>query len=97
MKLELIVAPVVALYSPTVPLVTSVTNRWLRLSKAMPIGLVSPWPLMNVGLMVAPVMALYSPTVALPPFATKRTGWAFAGEAARPKHTATDRIAAILL
>ena len=57
---ELMVAPVMALYSPILPFVLLMTKR-LPPYSAMPAGLLNPE--MSEELIVAPVMALYSPIV----------------------------------
>ena len=69
MKELLIVAPVVALYSPIVLLPLFTTNRFPP-DNAMPNGAFNPEEMKEL-LIVAPVVALYSPTVLLPSFVTK--------------------------
>ncbi len=64
MKELLIVAPVVALYSPIVSLTRFVTNRFPP-DNAMPRGKSNPEEMKAV-LIGAPVVALYSPIVLLP-------------------------------
>src|SRR5713101_596866 len=68
-KLALIGAPVVALYSPTVPLLKFATKRWSPDRKS-PAGPSSPG--MKLALITAPVLALYSPTMPLKSLVTKR-------------------------
>ena len=63
--------PVVTLYCPMLPLPALTTKRLLLASIAIPIGPLSPWPLMKVVLMALPVVALYSPTVLLNKLRTK--------------------------
>jgi hypothetical protein len=62
-KLALIAAPVVALYSPTMPLPSFATNRRLP-DKASPCGWFTP--VMKLALITAPDEESYWPT-ALPP------------------------------
>ena len=62
-------APVVALYSPIVPLPLFMTHRSPP-DKAMPLGLFNPAT--SEALTAAPVVALYSPIVPPPRFATHR-------------------------
>ena len=69
MKELLMVAPVVALYSPIVLKLMLVTNRFPP-DNAMPGGKFNPEEMKEL-LIVAPVVALYSPTVLLPSFVTK--------------------------
>ena len=76
MKLALIVAPVVALYSPTVvplKLVPWFATKRLLPDNRSPTGPYSP--VIKLGLIAAPVVALYTPTVLISPatFATKRS------------------------
>src|SRR5271165_5396155 len=81
MKLALIAAPVVALYSPTVPKEVrlknvSATKRAVpSADNASPMGLMR-LPVMKLALITAPVAALYSPTVGVSRLSlvgTKRT------------------------
>ena len=58
-------APVVALYSPIVPLPPFATHRFPP-DTAMPIGPFNPET--SEAFTAAPVVALYSPIVSLPPF-----------------------------
>src|SRR5436190_21761877 len=81
MKAGLIVAPVVALYSPIVLLNSFATNRFPP-DNAMKRGKSNPET--KELLIVAPVVALYSPIVLFSPFVTKslpranaRTGESF--------------------
>jgi hypothetical protein len=67
----LIVAPVVALYSPIVLPTAFVTNRSPP-DNAMPRGSFNPEDMKEL-LIVAPVVALYSPIVSLPRFVTNRS------------------------
>src|SRR5256885_249708 len=69
MNEALMVAPVAALYSPTVFASSLETNRWLLLSTAKPRGWFSPW--MNVASIAAPVVALYFPTMLLLPLSQR--------------------------
>src|SRR5438270_540905 len=93
MKAALIVAPVVASYSPTVLLLKLATKRWLLPSIVSATGVESPWPLTKAALMVAPVVALYSPTVLLLRLATKRSGCPWAGPAASVRVRVTSKTA----
>ena len=68
MKELLIVAPVVALYSPIVLFKRFATNRFPP-DNAMPVGKSNPE--MKELLIGAPVVALYSPIVLLKAFVTK--------------------------
>ena len=78
MKELLIIAPVVALYSPIVLLTLLATSRFPP-ENAMPSGVINPEEMKEL-LMVAPVVALYSPIVSLPAFVTSR----FPPDKARP-------------
>src|SRR4029077_18393146 len=70
MKELLIVAPVVALYSPIVLVPIFVTKRFPP-DNAMPTGELNPVEMKEL-LIVAPVVALYSPIVLVLKFVTKR-------------------------
>ena len=72
MKLELITAPVVALYSPTRLLRLLATKRLLP-RKSMPLGVLNP--VMKLVLIAVPVVTSYSPTDALPCWPTKICTW----------------------
>src|SRR5207253_4408836 len=87
MKVLLIVAPVVALYSPTVPLKKFVTNTFPP-ENAMPYG---PFVEMKALLTVAPEV-VYSPTVLPLMFATNR----FPPDNARPSAPFNPEIKALL-
>src|SRR5436190_14433855 len=69
MKLGLIRAPVMALYSRTVPAGPLATKRLLP-NTARPLGPLTP--VMKIGLIRAPVEASYSATLLAPPSETKR-------------------------
>ena len=69
MKELLMVAPVVALYSPIVLLTSFATKRFPP-DNAMPNGKLNPEEMKEL-LIVAPVMALYSPIVLLKTLVTK--------------------------
>jgi hypothetical protein len=69
MKELLIVAPVVALYTPIVLLPALATNRFPP-NNAMPVGKSNPEEMKEL-LIAAPVVASYSPIVPLNAFVTK--------------------------
>ena len=71
MKELLIVAPVVALYSP-IAFGPFVTKRFPPDNAMLPADALNPNPEMKELLIVAPVVALYSPIVLLFAFPTKR-------------------------